>query len=51
MAAVVVDSCVFSNALNDAIFIIRRLKKLNTMTAKELEDLEYNVRSRYVRND
>lgn len=40
-----------SNALNDAIFIIRRLKKLNTMTAKELEDLEYNVRSRYVRND
>lgn len=40
-----------SNALNDAIFIIRRLKKLNTMTVKELEDLEYNVRSRYVRND
>ena len=28
-----------SNALNDAIFIIRRLKRLNTMTAKELEDL------------
>lgn len=40
-----------SNALNDAVFIIRRLKKLNTMTAKELEDLEYNVRSRYMRND
>jgi hypothetical protein len=40
-----------SNALNDAIFIIRRLKKLNTMTAKELENLEYNVRNRYVRND
>lgn len=40
-----------SNALNDAIFIIRRLKKLNTMTAKELEDLEYNVRNRYIRND
>lgn len=36
-----------ANALNDAIFIIRRLKKLNTMTAGELEDLEYSVRNRY----
>ena len=36
-----------ANALNDAVFIIRRLKKLNTMTAGELEELEYNVRSRY----
>lgn len=40
-----------SNSLNDAVFIIRRLKKLNTMTDQELEDLEYNVRERYINND
>lgn len=39
------------NALNDSLFIIRRLKKLNTMTDKELEDLEYNVRTRYTQQD
>ena len=40
-----------ANALNDAVFIIRRLKKLNTMTAGELEELEYSVRNRYIQND
>lgn len=40
-----------SNALNEALFIIRRLKKLNTMSAEELENLEYNVRNRYINND
>lgn len=40
-----------SNSLNDALFIIRRLKKLNTMPTEEIENLEYNVRNRYIQQD
>ena len=39
-----------SSALNDSLYIIRRLKKLNTMTQTELDSLEYNVRERYINN-
>ena len=39
-----------ANSLKEALFIIRRLKKLNTMPAKELENLEYSVRTRYLNN-
>lgn len=35
-----------SNAVNDAVFIIRRLRKLNTMTEKELNELEHDIRTR-----
>lgn len=40
-----------SNSLNEALFIIRRLKKLNTMPADELENFEYNTRNRYMNNN
>ncbi|MBR2509138.1 MAG: hypothetical protein IKB71_05260 [Lentisphaeria bacterium] len=39
-----------ANSFKEALFIIRRLKKLNTMPANELENLESSVRSRYMNN-
>ena len=41
----------FELTLTDALFIIKRLKNLNTMSGKELADLENNVRRRYIQQD